>query len=156
VGLQELLLHFHPFFAVVGIPLVAVIALLLIPYYRYDTSASGVWFLSHEGRRVGLLAAVVAAVGAPILILLDEFWLDMTSWFPGIPAVIRSGLFPTAAVAAGLAGFYMFAKKKYSTSNNEIIQAMFILLAVVFAVLTLTGVWFRGAGMALMWPWSLS
>ncbi len=149
VGLQELLLHFHPFFAVVAIPLVAVIALLFIPYYRYDRLMSGVWFLSHKGRRVGLAAAVVAAISTPILILLDEFWLDMTSWFPGIPAVIRSGLIPAAAVAAALAGFYMFAKKKYSTSNNEIIQAMFILLTVVLAILTLTGVWFRGAGMAL-------
>jgi quinol-cytochrome oxidoreductase complex cytochrome b subunit len=155
VGLQELLLHFHPFFAIVGIPLVAVIAVLFIPYYRYDKLMSGVWFLSHKGRRAGLLAAIVAAVATPILILLDEFWLDMTSWLPGVPAVIRSGLIPAAAVGGALAGFYMFAKKKYSASNNEIIQAMFILLTVVLAILTLTGVWFRGAGMALTWPWSL-
>lgn len=155
VGLQELLLHFHPLVAVVVIPFVAAVALVFIPYYRYDTSMSGAWFLSHKGRRVGALAAVVATVGTPLLIIFDEFWLDMTSWFPGVPAAVRSGLIPAAGVAAGLAGFYLFLKKKYSTSNNETIQAMFILLAVVLVILTLTGVWFRGAGMALMWPWSL-
>jgi hypothetical protein len=28
-----------------------------------------------------------------------------------------------------------------------------VLLAVAFAVLTLIGVWFRGEGMTLSWPW---
>jgi hypothetical protein len=30
-----------------------------------------------------------------------------------------------------------------------------VLLAAAFAVLTLIGVWFRGEGMALVWPWQL-
>jgi hypothetical protein len=30
---------------------------------------------------------------------------------------------------------------------------MFVLLAVAFVILTGTGVWFRGAGMALAGPW---
>ena len=29
-----------------------------------------------------------------------------------------------------------------------------MLVAVAFAVLTLIGVWFRGEGMALVWPWA--
>jgi quinol-cytochrome oxidoreductase complex cytochrome b subunit len=155
LGLQELLLHFHPLFAVVIIPLVASVALVFIPYYRYDTSMAGAWFLSHKGRRVGTLAAVVAAVATPILILADEFWLDMTGWAPGIPSVVRSGLLPTLVIGAALVSFYVFLKRKHGASNNEAIQAMFILLTVVLAILTGIGVWFRGPGMALMWPWSL-
>jgi quinol-cytochrome oxidoreductase complex cytochrome b subunit len=155
LGLQELLLHFHPLFAVVIIPLVASVALVFIPYYRYDTSMAGAWFLSHKGRRVGTLAAVVAAVATPILILADEFWLDMTGWAPGIPSVVRSGLLPTLVIGAALVSFYVFLKRKHGASNNEAIQAMFILLTVVLVILTGIGVWFRGPGMALMWPWSL-
>jgi hypothetical protein len=155
VGLQELLLHFHPLFAVVIIPLVTAVALVFIPYYRYDTSTAGAWFLSHKGRRVGSLAALAAAVATPMLIFADEFVLDMTGWFPGIPSVVRSGLLPTLVVGAALVLFYVFLKRKHGASNNEAIQAMFILLTVVLVILTGIGVWFRGPGMALTWPWSL-
>ena len=32
---------------------------------------------------------------------------------------------------------------------------LFVLLLVAFALLTVTGVWFRGSGMALVWPWNV-
>ena len=32
--------------------------------------------------------------------------------------------------------------------------ALFVFLAVAFAVLTATGIWFRGTGMRLVWPWN--
>ena len=32
--------------------------------------------------------------------------------------------------------------------------ALFVFLAVAFAVMTATGIWFRGAGMRLAWPWN--
>jgi hypothetical protein len=34
-----------------------------------------------------------------------------------------------------------------------VVQALFILFCVALVVLTITGVWFRGPGMALVWPW---
>jgi len=43
-------------------------------------------------------------------------------------------------------------KKKYEATNNEAIQAVFILLLISFIILTITGIWFRGQGMALTWP----
>jgi quinol-cytochrome oxidoreductase complex cytochrome b subunit len=155
VGFQELLLHFDPLFAVVIIPLLAVIGLLLIPYHRYDTDTSGVFMMSQSGRRLGLAAAVTSAVLTPILIVAGERWIDFGSWLPGIPPEISNGLLPAGLLAAGAAGFYLYVKKKHSASNNEAIQAMFILFAVAFAILTITGVWFRGEGMALAWPWTL-
>ena len=51
-GLQELLLHFHPLFAVVVIPLVAAVAILAVAYVRYDADLAGNWFLSIKGRRM--------------------------------------------------------------------------------------------------------
>ena len=33
---------------------------------------------------------------------------------------------------------------------------LFVLLLVSFVVLTAIGIWFRGAGMALMWPWDVA
>jgi hypothetical protein len=30
-----------------------------------------------------------------------------------------------------------------------------VLLLVAFLVLTITGIWFRGTGMKLVWPWAI-
>ena len=62
----------------------------------------------------------------------------------------------TFLLAIGVAvAFYFFMKRRCDSSNNEAIQSLFVFLLVAFAVLTLIGVWFRGAGMALVWPWNL-
>ena len=50
-------------------------------------------------------------------------------------------------------GFYMLIRKFFAATRNEAVQSLFVLFFVAFAVLTATGVWFRGAGMALVWPW---
>jgi quinol-cytochrome oxidoreductase complex cytochrome b subunit len=155
VGLQELLLHFHPLFAVVIIPLLGIGALVLVPYLKYDSQVSGVWLLSRKGRRMGVVATLTALVATPVWILLDELWVDSTAWLPGVPPTVSNGLLPSAILLAALGGYYAYLKKRFSSSNNEAIQTSFVLLTVVFVVLTVTGVWFRGAGMALVWPWRL-
>jgi quinol-cytochrome oxidoreductase complex cytochrome b subunit len=155
LGLQELLLHFHPLFAVVIIPVLGIGALVLIPYLKYDAAVSGVWLLSHKGRRMAVVAALTALVATPVWILVDEHWVDFTAWLPGVPPAVSNGLLPTGILLAAVAGYYIHLKRRFSASNNEAIQTSFILLTVVFLVLTATGVWFRGAGMALVWPWSM-
>ena len=32
---------------------------------------------------------------------------------------------------------------------------VFVLVLVAFLVLTITGIWFRGTGMKLVWPWNI-
>ena len=153
MGFQELQLHFHPLFSVLIIPLLAVMGLVLIPYVTYDHDTSGVFMVSRKGRRLGLMAAITAVVVAPLWIVADEFWVDLGAWLTGTPPAISNGLLPTVILIAALSVFYALLKKRRAASNNEMIQAMFILLTVVFAVLTITGIWFRGPGMALTWPW---
>jgi quinol-cytochrome oxidoreductase complex cytochrome b subunit len=155
VGIQELLLHFHPLFAVLVIPLLAAAGLLLIPYLKYERDTSGILMMSHRGRRLSLIAATVALALTPLWIVADELWIDFGGWLPGLPPLVANGLLPVAILLAALAGFYRLLKKRFDASNNEAIQASFILLTVAFAVLTITGVWFRGPGMALVWPWNL-
>ncbi len=50
MGVQELLLHFHPLFAVVLVPLAGIVALLAIPYLKYESEIAGPWFLTARGR----------------------------------------------------------------------------------------------------------
>ncbi|RLE30671.1 MAG: hypothetical protein DRJ61_12430, partial [Acidobacteria bacterium] len=129
---------------VVILPTLGALALMFLPYLRFDREMSGPWFLSKTGRTTGALAAVVALVVTPLLILIDEFWLQQVG---------GAGWAAIGVVAAGAIAFAAFLAKRFKPEKAEFVQALFILFLVAFAILTITGVWFRGPGMALVWPW---
>ena len=146
------MLHFHPLVAVLAIPLIVLTALLFLPYLRYETDTAGVWFCSYRGRQMALVAAVVALIATPLGIIADEYIVDFAAWLPSIPPVFSNGIIPAALALACITGFYWLMKKKYTATSNEALQSVFILLLVAFIILTITCIWFRGSGMALMWP----
>jgi len=154
-GIQELLLHFHPLFAVMVIPGIILAALLFLPYLRYDGDTAGVWFCSDRGRKMSRVAVVVSLIVTALVILADEYIIDFAAWMPSTPPVISNGMIPAALTLACTVGFYRLMKKKYTATNNETIQAVFVLLLIAFIILTVTCVWFRGNGMALVWPWAV-
>jgi quinol-cytochrome oxidoreductase complex cytochrome b subunit len=153
MGFQELLLHFDPLFAVVILPLATILGLSFIPYVRYGTEVEGVWFLSRKGRQMGTAAAFVALVATPLWIIVDERFLDWSALLPGLPPVIVNGLLPVVVLAAIFLFLVQLLKRRFDASVNEIVQTSFVALTTVFLVLTATGIWFRGQGMALVWPW---
>jgi quinol-cytochrome oxidoreductase complex cytochrome b subunit len=154
-GLQELLLHIHPLFAFVVMPFIVAVVLILLPYIRYDENTAGVWFASHRGRQMAIVAAVVASAFTPLFVLADDLFFDFTAWLPRIPPVFSSGLLPASIILGALGGFYVLMKRKYNATRNETVQAVFVLLLFAFIILTVTTVWFRGEGMALTWPWNI-
>ncbi|MBC2717630.1 MAG: cytochrome bc complex cytochrome b subunit [Desulfobacteraceae bacterium] len=155
-GLQELLQHFHPSIAVFVIPFLIVLGLICLPYLKFEKATGGIWFLSENGRRMGVVSATIALVFAPMMIVLDEYVLNISRLLPGLPTVLANGLIPVVLTMIFLIGFYQSMKRKYAASAEEGIQAVFIFLLVSFVVLTITGIWFRGLGMALAWPWDLT
>ncbi|MBK6964799.1 MAG: DUF3575 domain-containing protein [Bacteroidales bacterium] len=48
-GVQELLMHFHPFFAAFIIPLSVFVFLAWIPFLNYAEASNGHWFISEKG-----------------------------------------------------------------------------------------------------------
>ena len=146
VGVQELLMHVHPVFAILVIPLALLAGLFWLPYVRYDLDSSGLWFVSPRGRVLALAATVLAVVLTAGAVLADEYLLPANP-----PGFIGSGVLPFALVITICAGFYLLLKKTFGANNNEAVQALFTLLATAFVVLTVIGVWFRGTGMQLMW-----
>jgi quinol-cytochrome oxidoreductase complex cytochrome b subunit len=151
-GFQELLLHLHPLFAVFIIPLILAAALTGIPYLKYDTSTEGIWFASVKGRRMTLISAFIAIAATPMGILLNGYLFDSVGVLHGVPAIIGNGLIPFALIFFGAAGFYILIKHRYSATKNETVQALFVLILFAFLILTITGIWFRGPGMKLTWP----
>ena len=155
-GIQELFLHFHPLFALFVIPMLILVLLVSVPYINYQIETAGVWFASKRGRRLAAMAVLVAGIVAPIGIVADEYVIDFGEWLPGLSPVVRNGILPAAFILAGISAFYWLVKKKYAATNNESIQSVFVLFVVAFIILTITGFWFRGVAMALMWPWELA
>jgi quinol-cytochrome oxidoreductase complex cytochrome b subunit len=154
MGVQELLLHFHPLFAVVLIPLAGIVALLAIPYLKYESEIAGPWFLTARGLHTARTAALVALVTTVLWVLLDEFVLDFGRWLPWLPGQVSEGLIPVMIGIALLAGLLEWLKRSTGATKNELVQAAFTAVTTAFLVLTVTGIWFRGQGMALTWPWS--
>ena len=153
MGLQELLVHVHPSFAVLVLPLLAVGFLVLLPRVAGLDLATGRWFHSERGRKLALGAALASLVGTPLLILADEFGLHLSQRFPSLSLAISQGLVPTVVLVGALAGFYALLRRRCNATAVEALQAVFTLLVVAFVVLTVTGVFFRGEGMHLVWPW---
>ncbi len=149
-GIQELVLLFHPVLAVVIIPLLVGGALLLLPYLHREPDLSGIWFRSPRGRRLAVVSLIVALVLTPAGIVGLEFFLRVTMGDGG--TVFSRELVPGIIWFGGLTGYVLILKKRVSATRSEIVLALFILLLVSFMVLTVSGIWFRGAGMKLMWP----
>ena len=149
LGFQELLLHFHPVIAVVLIPLAAALFFALLPYFRYR-DIEGVWMMSIVGRKSGMAAVIFGLVVTPLLIVADKLRSAPADLSSGL-----SGILPLAVVAAVIAVFVVVLRRWLAAPKDEIVQALVILVLVSMVVLTVTGVWFRGQGMALVWPWGI-
>jgi quinol-cytochrome oxidoreductase complex cytochrome b subunit len=150
MGLQELLIHFHPVVALVVIPLALGLGFVLLPYLTADDEPAGAWFLSPRGRRSAAVAAGFALVATPLAIVLHE---RLGNGFAE-GGLLLSGLAPLAGVAAAVVAIVNRLRRRFGLTRNETVQALAVLLGTTLVVLTLVGVFFRGEGMALRWPWS--
>ncbi len=155
MGLQELLLHFHPFFGAIVIPTLALSALIILPYLRLDMNAEGIWFRSRKGRWMALAGATTGLVATPILIVLDEYIIDLPAMLPSLPTWISNGWVPLAIMLLLLIGYRSLIHRLFRASSCETRQSLFTLLVTSFIVLTVVGIAFRGEGMALMWSWEV-
>jgi len=156
LGLQELLLHFHPLIAGVVIPGLALGALFLLPFIDVNLSSVGIYFRSHRGRALSLMAAGSSLLLTPLWIVADEFLIDWAGWLPTWPSLLSNGLIPMALVLLFLVMLDEAVRRMFHTDTEERILFIFVFLFVALAILTITGIYFRGTGMVLMWPWDIA
>lgn len=150
-GIQELLVHFHPSFALL-IAAALVLGAFCLPYLKYREAPAGVWFASVKGRRTALVAALAAAVATPLAVVMDEYAVDFSAMMPGLPQALSLGVVPTALFIAVVVGLYILMAGKFQASRLESVQSVFVFLAVGWVILTAICVFFRGQGMKLQWP----
>jgi quinol-cytochrome oxidoreductase complex cytochrome b subunit len=153
MGLQELLIHFHPIFAVVVIPVTILAASIWLPYIKTEDQNQGIWFLSPGGIRSARFSLAAGALFTLIFIALSELMPDPELLFPALPPLITTGMIPFLIMAVTIWLFLKFIRKRLGLNRSEIIQSAIVLMITAYAILTLTGIFFRGEGMNLVWPW---
>lgn len=155
MGLQELLLHFHPLVGAIVIPTLAIFGLFLLPFVDVRPDNVGIYFRSRRGRSLSLVAVGLALLLTPDWVLLDEFVLNWTAWLPGWEPLISNGLVPLALIALGIFLLDGWITRHLTANTEERILFFAVFFFVAFIVLTVTGIFFRGPGMALYWPWDM-
>jgi quinol-cytochrome oxidoreductase complex cytochrome b subunit len=154
MGLQELLIHFHPLFTVFIIPVTVLGAAVWMPYFKSTDTNHGKWFLTASGIRSAKLAAAAGLIMTIIFITLNEILPDPEALLPWVPPLITTGLVPFILTAGPVWLFLKYIRNRFSLNRSELIQSVIVLLVVSYAILTVTGIFFRGEGMNLVWPWN--
>jgi quinol-cytochrome oxidoreductase complex cytochrome b subunit len=155
MGIQELLLHMHPFFSVIVLPFLFFAAMVYLPYHRWSGHQPGRWFHSEKGMKLAVQAVMLAAIITPLVVLIDEYVFRIKDWAIGTPLFISQGLIPFTFLILTLVAYVIYLKKIHKAGSIEITIALFVVFVTAYIILTIVGVWFRGEGMALVWPWNI-
>lgn len=150
MGFQELLLHVHPLWAVTVWPILGVGALVGVSFWPGAVSPPGVWFGSQRGKQLAVRVAIGSVFAGVALVLFDDAILSSGS----IRNVFSRGFLPLGLVLGVGYGFYRLMVRRFRYTRAEVVTAGFVCVTVLWIVLTVIGVWFRGPEMGLAWPWS--
>jgi quinol-cytochrome oxidoreductase complex cytochrome b subunit len=151
LGLQELLLHMHPL-AAMGLAGVGLLAIIFVPRLDRETEDIGVYFRSGVGKLSALVGTLFALLLVPLLVLVDEFWLDLPALLPDWPTLLSNGLLPFILTLAGLFLLYTFLRAGGRMTHSESLVGVMTFVFVSLIMMTVIGVVFRGPNMALVWP----
>jgi hypothetical protein len=86
-----------------------------------------------------------------VLVIADEYWLDLPGLLDFLPALISNGVIPFGVLLLALIGYYWVLGRRGATTSERNL-ALFTLLCTVFITLTGIGILFRGENMGLVWP----
>jgi hypothetical protein len=140
LGLQEMLHYFPPVVAGVLAPGLVVMALIVIPYFRVNIEADGL-FLKGRQKRLRIFYLVAAA--------LSVFLLIFKVYAALIPTVIMATLMLIAAQSTPDSPS-PFRRYLAGRPLSYWVMTWFLFELVV---LTAIGTFFRGPGWAWVWPW---
>jgi quinol-cytochrome oxidoreductase complex cytochrome b subunit len=153
LGLQELLLHMDVLAAVVLV-LSGLVALILLPRWDRTEADIGVYFRSPVGRRTALVGGLLGLDLIPLLVVVDEYWLDLPALLPSWPLAVSNGILPLLLTYLGFALLYLLFRKWLKAGHSEALLGLFTFILTGLVVLTLIGIYFRGPNMALVFPFS--
>jgi len=140
LGLQEMLHYFPPVVAGVLVPGLVVMALIVIPYFKVNIEADGL-FLKDRTKRLRIFYLVAS--------LLSLFLLFFKVYAALVPTLIMAGLMLFAAQSSPQS---RSAFRRYLAGRPLSYWVMTWFLFELI-VLTAIGTFFRGPGWSFVWPW---
>lgn len=140
LGLQEMLHYFPPVVAGVLVPGLVVMALIVIPYFKVNIEAEGL-FLKDRQRRLRIFYLVSG--------LLSLFLLFFQVYAALVPTLIVTALMVAAAQSSPQSTLPL---RRYLAARplSYWVMTWFLFELVV---LTAIGTFFRGPGWSWIWPW---
>jgi menaquinol-cytochrome c reductase cytochrome b/c subunit len=142
LGLQEMLHYFPPVVAGVLVPGLVVMALIIIPYFKVNIEAEGL-FLKNRQKRLRIFYSVAIALSGFLFLF-----------------KVYAALVPTLIVAA----IMLLAAQSSSRSSSRFRRYLaarplsyWVMTWFLFelVVLTAIGTFFRGPGWSWVWPWQV-
>ena len=156
LGLQELLHYFPPVVAGVLVPILVVIALVVIPYFKVNVARERLW--KEHG------PAQLHTFGAGVL-LITSFLAWFRVWVALIPTVLIALLMASTFLPPERGPWSWLTRRTprtafFAAAHDWLasrslagwIMTWFIALTVI---LTAVGTFFRGPGWSFVWPWQL-
>jgi hypothetical protein len=138
LGLQELLHYFPPVVAGVLLPALAVVGLVVIPYFRINIEVVGFYERPRKRSRAALGLATALVCG---------FLVAYRVWSVLVPTLLMVSLITLPTVPRCPAGW------KRRLSRIPLSDWVMTWFVAVVTILTLIGVFFRGPAWAWTWPW---
>jgi len=140
LGLQEMLHYFPPVVAGVLVPGLVVMALIVIPYFKVNIEADGL-FLKDRQRRLRVFYLVAA--GLSLFLLFFKVYAAL------VPTVVMAALMLLAAESS----LQSRSRVRRYLAGRPLSFWVMTWFLFELAVLTAIGTFFRGPGWAWVWPW---
>ncbi len=151
LGLQELLLHMHPS-AAIGLVGIILAFIFLIPILDRSGEDIGIYFRSKKGKWITLMSAFISIDLVILLVIADEYWLDLPSMFPTLSKTVSFGWIPMAIILAAIALMYILNRVIFKATHSEALVGGVTFIIFGLIALTVIGIFFRGPNMVLALP----
>jgi quinol-cytochrome oxidoreductase complex cytochrome b subunit len=150
LGIQELIVHIHPFFSAFLLPILLLAGFILIPYSRKAPVNSGIWFSSKPARKKLLTTMAFTFLLVTAWIFMTEFIPSPGLLLPGLPLWVSEGVIPFLLFSGIIILGGWIILDKYRMPFNELVMCGFVFISVAYLVLMVTGIFLRGPGMELI------
>jgi len=150
LGFQELLMHFHPAYAILVLPAILFVCMVLLPFWQSAALPQGYWFGGGSGKKLALWSCLAGAVITFGAVLFDES-IKTAGGTTATDSVTR-GLLPLGILLLFFAVCYVLLTAKLKFTKAQAVMAGFLFSLTSLSCLTIVAVWLRGAGMKLILP----
>ena len=140
LGLQEMLHYFPPVVAGVLVPGLVVMALIVIPYFKVNIEADGL-FLKNRSQRLRIFYVVVSALSLFLL------------FFKVYAALIPTLIVAVVMILAAQSSPQSPTKAHRYLAARPLSYWVMTWFLFELIVLTAIGTFFRGPGWSWVWPW---